>query len=436
MQTSRTYLPFQLTTQEWKYKYGLLPLFLLTPLFVISQNSTKQELEKKRLQLTEEIKFTNKLIEESQKQQSSSLNLYTQLQERYKKRKELYQTIVKESQILSNEIFSLEKEIQTIQERIAALTLQYSKMLRQSYRFHLMGKSWAFILGSHSANQAFTRWRYLNQMKNFQKKQIILIEEQKIQRLSSLTELKKAKESKDLLLREEKKQTQLLESEVATLQKNLADLKKNEKKLKSDLEKYKRTQQKLTETINRIIKEELERVKKEEEEKARKSKETGAKESKDSKTLKKSLPETPQSLQLSQEFSSNKGKLPWPVKKGLVSKPFGNQPHPTLPGLQITNNGVDIHTEPNAAVFSISEGTVVAVKFIPGSKNMVLLKHGQFYSVYSNLDNLQVSTQQSISTGQIIGYSAKNEITETHEIHFELWKNRELLNPLDWLAKN
>jgi murein hydrolase activator len=436
MQTSRTYLPFLLIIQEWKYKYGLLPLFLLTPLFVASQNSTQKELEKKRLQLTEEINFTSRLIEESQKQQSSSLNLYTQLQDRYKKRKELYQTILKESQILSNEIFLLEKEIQTIQKRIGTLTEQYSKMLRQSYRFQLMGKPWAFILGSQSTNQAFTRWRYLNQMKNFQKKQIILIEEQKTLRILSLAELKKVKESKDLLLKEEKKQTQLLESEVKALQKNLADLKKNEKKLKSDLEKYKKSQQQLTETINRIIKEEMERLKKEEEEKAKKGRESGTIESKDSKTLKNSLPETPQSLQVSQEFSSNKGKLPWPVKKGLVSKPFGNQSHPTLPGLQITNNGIDIHTEPNAAVFSISEGTVVAVKFIPGSKNMVLLKHGQFYSVYSNLDNLQVSTQQNVSRGQIIGYSAKNEITETHEIHFELWKNRELLNPLDWLAKN
>jgi septal ring factor EnvC (AmiA/AmiB activator) len=394
------------------------------------------ELEKKRLQLNEEINFTTRLIQESQTQHSSSLSLYTQLQNRYNKRKELYQTILKETQLLSNDIFYLEKEIHVINERITSLSLHYSKVLRQSYRFKLMGNSWAFVLGSSSANQAFARWRYLNQVKSFQQKQFKLIIEQKNKLLIALEQLNKAKESKDILLKEEKKQTQLLEAEVRILEKNLSELKKNEKKLKADLEKYKKSQQKLTDTINRIIKEEMEKIRREEEERTRKPKAAEGKESNENISIKKSLPETPQTLHLSNEFSANKGKLPWPVKKGIISKPFGNQAHPTLPGLQINNNGLDIQTEPDAAVYAIFEGTVVAVKYITGSKNMVLIKHGQFYTVYSNLNNLKVETNQSISRDQIIGYSAKNEITETFEIHFELWKNRELLNPLDWILKN
>ena len=136
---------------------------------------------------------------------------------------------------------------------------------------------------------------------------------------------------------------------------------------------------------------------------------------------------------LTGDFKKNRGRLPKPVKNGIVTKRFGKQPHPTLPGIEITNNGIDIRTERNADVFAIFEGKVVSKQFIPGYQNMLIIQHGEYYSVYSNLENVTVKKGEQIGTMEKIGTVAIDRKSNVSEVHFEVWRDKIRLNPEDWV---
>ena len=129
------------------------------------------------------------------------------------------------------------------------------------------------------------------------------------------------------------------------------------------------------------------------------------------------------------------GKLPWPVEDGFISKTFGRQKHPTLRNLEITNNGIDIRTDENEQVHAIYEGVVAGVQYIPGHENTVIIQHGDYYTVYSNLSSTSLKKGDTVKGRQAIGTVSTNAITGTTELHFELWRQKERLNPGAWIKK-
>ena len=432
-------LKFQKVIAGATYKIICVVFLLAIAGSAFGQADKKSELEKKRVKLLSEITFTTKLIEETKKNKTSSLNLYSQLKERYSKRQELTRTIQSEVSGINKEIQKLEKEIELRQATIKKMEEDYAKILRQSYKLKLLGNNWSFIWSSDNLNQAFARWRYLRQFKEYQQKEAERLQVERAAQELERNKLKKAQEEKQRILNQEIEQNRLIETELKELDQVLADLNKNEKQLKKDLDNQKRSQAKLNAEIEAIIKAEIERERKRKEAEAKAAREkeiaAGKKPTTPIPTKKDEIPETPKSKALSQNFEANKGKLPWPVSKGLINKKFGNQPHPTLPGLVVNSNGIDIRTEENSPVFSIFDGEVIAVKFIAGYRNMVLIKHGQYYTVYSNLNDVSVSPGQTIARHQKIGVCARNESTGDFEIHFEIWKNKSLLNPTDWILR-
>ena len=143
------------------------------------------------------------------------------------------------------------------------------------------------------------------------------------------------------------------------------------------------------------------------------------------------LKEAPATKALNSQFASNKGKLPWPVSKGLITDRFGTHPHPLLKGITVQNNGIDIKAEPGSAVKSLFNGTVASVTKIPGYDFMVMVRHGLYFTVYSRLQKVSVKKGDEVTTGQLLGHLNNDE----PELHLEIWQDKNKLDPQVWLAK-
>jgi len=205
----------------------------------------------------------------------------------------------------------------------------------------------------------------------------------------------------------------------------LAKLQGDESRLAQDLKKKESAHKRLNNVIEKIIREEMEKRRKEERDIANAGKSSG-----DKSTNLKAAPNA-----LTKGFLQNKGRLPWPVQKGIISRYFGKQAHPTIKTIQITNNGIDIQTDANAEVRAVHGGKVAGTQFIPGYDYMIILQHGNYYTVYSNLEEVFVQKGETVKSKQTIGKVSKNAQTNTSEVHFEIWKEKTRLNPTDWVRK-
>ena len=198
----------------------------------------------------------------------------------------------------------------------------------------------------------------------------------------------------------------------------LTDLKKKEKDLKKDLKRKQRTAEKFQRAIEEIIREEI-----------RKAREAAAKAGKSSK----GFPMTPEARALSRTFSANKSKLPWPVAQGVITGQYGTHPHPVLKQILVKNNGIDISTSAGSIARAIFEGTVSKIIIIPGEGKSVLIRHGEYLSVYSYMSEVFVKSGDKISTKQELGLLVSENSNTKTEVHFELWKGMSTLNPAYWL---
>lgn len=228
----------------------------------------------------------------------------------------------------------------------------------------------------------------------------------------------KKREEQNQLLREQLAQNQTLQGLKKKQQDALTSLSKRETQLKKDLTERKNSVEKLNTLIADVVKREMER---------RATASSNVSEA-DSRNLEE------ENIRLSAVFSDNKNKLPWPVKSGFVSQKFGNQPHPTLRGITIPNDGVDIRTEPNAIVRSVFDGEVTSIASVPGMNTVVIIKHGEYYSVYARLEKVFVKNGQKINAMESIGelHTSSNGLTE---IQFQIWKSTQAQNPQDWLIR-
>jgi murein DD-endopeptidase MepM/ murein hydrolase activator NlpD len=229
----------------------------------------------------------------------------------------------------------------------------------------------------------------------------------------------------------------------------LKDLSKDETRLKAELEKKQAAHEALNTAIEGVIQE---NVRKRVEEARSKPKvnvpkvETPEKKPQEKPALtlpnaEKAKAATPEVKPLADEdiesfnFRKNKGRLPWPVESGFISRGFGTQKHPTLKNISITNNGVDIRTEEGAMVRSIADGKVAGVQFVPGHDYTLIIQHGDFYTVYTNLTSTSLGKGDDVKARQNVGQVSTNNITGTSELHFELWQQKERMNPALWIKK-
>jgi septal ring factor EnvC (AmiA/AmiB activator) len=333
--------------------------------------------------------------------------------------------MAKETEAISAQIKNINTELKKLEADISEMKDQYAKMLQLSYKNRNAYHRMMFIFASSDFNQAFRRLRYLKEYNEGRKKQATEI----VAKQNSLEDKKKEllviKQEKEVLLEKKQDEQKSIANDKVTEQRIYNRLKKDEKKLKSDLSAKKKATKRLDNAIANIIKKELEEAR-------RKASEAGKKNLSNNEALAMGA----EAKALSVSFEGNKGRLPWPVPSGIVSSRFGTHPHPVLKKITLNNNGIDINTPKGSKARSIFDGEVTSVVSIPGANTAVIIRHGNYLTVYANLTNVSVTRGQKIRLKESIGLVANDIDNSKAELHFEIWKGTEKQNPSIWLAGN
>lgn len=392
--------------------FVFLSLILLCSVNVI-WGQTQAELDEERKRLLKDIQTTQNLLQKASEGKSAALTTLQTLQQQVRSRRSLLKTYQQQIQISREEIKEIEDSIRVLNTEIGVKSEEYAQTLRKMYRYKKQSPSWIQFISAQGANQLFRKWVYLSQ-----------IEEWQNQQRTQLMEIKKAfeqqklkKQEAGILLEQRLKKEQETAAEITKdldkESKLLDQLKSQESELKQQLKKQQKERAQLDKAIARLI----------------------AEASKESKTSAAAdFAATPEGKALSSAFSGNKGKLSWPVKRGIVVRQFGKQKHPTLSNIYIQNNGVDIATETNASVFALFKGEVMGVIEVPGYQQMIMIRHGSYFTVYSRLKDVYVQKGDQIQTGQEIGRVYFNEKESQSLVHLEIWNDKDKQNPVLWMA--
>jgi murein hydrolase activator len=398
--------------QDMRKSIKILILFIfIAPLMVYSQS--RQELEKQRLKIIKDIEKTSKQLENTKKNKEKSVEQFKALEQQVDSRKKLINNLQSEVKINEKLIVENESKIRELTQKHETLKTQYNSILRKSYLKKASNSKWSYLLSADNLNNLLVRWRYIHQFDQYTKQKL-----EEIQNLSGAikeknVEIEKTKEKNLATLNQTATNVKTLEKEQKEKDLLIKKLSKEESKLQENLKKRQLERENLNKAIEKIIIAELEKAK--------------VKEKGDVAMVKKKEIDN-------SGFSKNKGALNYPVSKGKITGKFGTHPHPTIKNVEISNNGVDFTLPSGDNVTCVYDGEVVGVTNIPGFKNMVIIKHGSYYTVYSKLDDVTVSKGQKIKRGQTVGNVAISEEGKA-ELHFELWKDKSKLNPESWFAR-
>jgi len=386
----------------------LVMLFSLSPLMLRAQN--KSTLNSQVKQLEKEIAYTTKLIKETRKNKTVSVTQLNLLNQQIRKQEKLLVKMRQEIQLVESSINKKQLSINKKEKELDALKKEYALLIINSQKNLNTYNRMMFIFASKDFNQAFKRLKYFEQYSQYRKKQVQIIEQKQDSLLSSLEKLNLLKKEKEKLRIKEEKEKRSISQEKIKQQRDLNKLKGKESKLKRELKKQNKQKNKLKKKIEAILIAE-----------AKKNKEFNM---------------TPDQVQLSKGFAKNKGKLPWPVEKGVVFSSFGEHAHPVLRGIKIRNDGIDIVTNKGSNARSIFNGEVRSIISVPGSANFaVLVKHGDFFSLYSNLVEVFVKPGDQLKIKQDIGKISLDKEDNTTKLQFQIWKSTSKLNPVRWLAR-
>ena len=431
---------------------------------------TKAQLEAKRKEIQDAINETEQQLEEIKKNKTATISQLRTLQYKLAQRQNLIGNINEEIDGIDHTIVASSKEILTLKQKLAMLKVRYAQSLRYAYQTRSSYDMIAFLFSSSDFNDAVRRMKYLKKFRAFRKQQVDQILETQDQIQHKIGSLNKEKEEKDQLLNNQKQQSQALQGDMKETNNAIQSLKGKEAELMREAEKNRVVAARINKAINNIIEREMAAALKraEEEEKKRlaalATKPGGAEKPKDTKpTAGKPAAETPggtlpyikpnpkaprgeapammltpTDVALAANFEGNQGKLYWPVAKGAITDHFGTHPHPLAPKVIIENYGVDIRTTPGAAVRAVFEGTVSTVMPVEGTL-IVMIQHGNYFTVYNNLASVSVTKGQHVTTMQNIGVVGTNEEGEPI-VKFQIWKSNGKkgtlkLNPESWIGR-
>lgn len=373
--------------------------------FSVAAQKSKSQLQNEKQQNLAKIKEVEKIIGETSAKKKNSLGELSALNERIKEQEKLVRSIKGEVVLLDAEIGENTDIINALEDDLAALKKEYASMLFVAQKANNSATRLTFLFSAKSFDQLIMRIRYMKQYaetRKLQAEQIIKVQEE----LSiHVTEIRAKREDKNKLLNEQLSATNNL-TELKRKQHALVkSLEKQEKKLRKDLEETKKAVARLDALIEKLIKEEMELARR---------------------------ANNSESITLSNSFEENRNKFLWPVASGFVSQKFGRQNHPVLKGIVQQNNGVNIQTQENQKVKTIFQGEVRRVAFIQGLGSTVIIKHGEYLTVYAGLKEVFVRSGQKVTTNQEIGKVFSNA-EGVSELRFQIFKNTTALDPQIWL---
>ena len=383
------------------------PLILILTLFIVNVECNAQsvsELEQKVNKLQSDIKTSQKLLNQTSKNKETTLREVELLQAQIKKRDDLINIYNKQLDILNKETKAYKNDINKLQGELQKNRQEYADLLVISYRNRNSINNLLFIFSSDDFNQAIRRMRYIQQFKDLLQHKMEEIDNTKSDIKKRIDKNDADKKRIEELKKVQQQEKESLNKDKKSLNDKVTKLKKQEKDIKKEIAQKEKETKNLQAKIKKIIEEEVAK-------------------SKANATV---------DTKLSATFESNKGKLPWPVTSGVVTKKYGNNSHPTQSKVVVFNNGIDISTEQGANALCVFDGQVSTV-FNTGSTNVVMVRHGLFFTLYANLDKVYVKAGDKVKTGQKLGLIHTGATDNVTTLHFEVWNDKNNTNPESWL---
>jgi len=404
--------------------YFLLVFFLFLFGPAIAQPYKQKQLEEKRQAILNEIKQINSLLFKAKKEEKSVLTQVEDLHSKIVARQNLIRVTNQQANLLSREINDNLSKIEYLRGELKELKEDYATMIVKSYKSKSAQSRIMFLFSSENFLQAYKRLQYMKQYTKHRKLQGESIKK----KTETLQELNKGliadKKKKKVLISDNKVAKTKLSRELKDQEGLIATLKKDETKYAVQIRKKQKEAAKIDREIDKLIRDAIAAANK------AKAKKTGKK-VKSSKTFALS----PEAKALAANFTKNKGKLPWPVKKGVVVKRFGNTRHPQLPNVTTYCSGIEIATNSNAKARAVFNGEVMEIQKIKGANNAIYIQHGNYITVYQNIKNVLVKKGDKVTTKQELGTVYTKSSTGKTILKFLVYQNTTKMNPASWVYK-
>jgi septal ring factor EnvC (AmiA/AmiB activator) len=374
---------------------------------------SKEELQVQKQKAYDDLKLARELMEKTTEQRSNSVKQLQLLQKGINARANLIYTLEAGIDLLDKNIEKTENKIEDLTEDNKKNKEEYARLIYYAYRNHTSYEKLMYILAGSTISQSYQRYKYLKYISDYRVR-IASDIEKLIKELDTQKEqLNNLKDEKLAALDEKEAEQGRLVDQRTKESAVISNLKRKESELREQIREKERITKELESRIREIIEEEARRM--------------------NSANIYAAL--TPEQELVGNDFKRNKGRLPWPVEKGIITVGYGSHEIAGLRGSSIQNNGVDITSAPGTEVRAVFEGEVTKVFAILGANYTVLIRHGEFLSVYQNLVNVRVKTGDKVLTKERLGEAYTDENENVASIHFEVWQERNILNPEEWISK-
>lgn len=414
-------------------KFQLTLLFIMmTPL--LWGQTQQQKLEQRKAQILKEIKINEDLLKSVNTKEKSVTNQIIIQDNKIKLKEQLIQTTERQTKLLNDDIYRNQLQINLLQRELAELKEDYSEMIRKSYKSRSEQSRAMFLLSSENFLQAYKRAQYMKQYANYRRNQGVEIGQKTDKLTTRVKEISVQKDEKEKLRKENEKDRIALVEEKKEHTKLFNDLKKDKKNITVQIKKKQTESRAIDRQIDKLIREAIaEANRKAAAANAKANPKTSAAKTNATATSSK-IVLTPEGKVIADNFRANKGRLPWPVERGVVTLRFGDQPHPVHRSLVVHNSGVEITTEDDSNARAVFDGEVTSVIVLSPVNKAVMIQHGDYFTVYQNLSNVYVNKGDKVSIKQNIGKIRRNGDTGKTIIKFTISQNTTYTNPSGWLS--
>jgi len=364
----------------------LLHMWQMNPLW---SQDRKVELEMDKQRIEEEISYTSKLISDTKQSKTLTVNELVLLNNRIGRHEALIATLRRQMNQLDKQVKKSEAELSGLKNDLNQLREEYARMIYFAYKNRNSYNKLLFLFSANDFNQAYQRLKYFQQYASYRQGQIQKIADTQQQIAAQLEKLSAERSEKQALFESERKAQISLNTERNIKDQAVRQLSQKESQLKQSLREKEREAQKLQRAIEQIINEEIRLAR------GRKNESDPSKD--------RLIELTPEERIISDNFALNRAKLPWPVERGIIASAFGEQPHPVLKKVKIKNNGIDIATTKDSEARAVFEGVVVSTTRITNTNFAVIVRHGEYFTVYSNLDDVYVKRGDKVKIKEVIG---------------------------------
>ena len=396
---------------------------------------TQEELEQRKAKIQQEIQEKQKMLDEVRGKEKSVVKLLSLQKEKIGLKEKLINTTSKQTKLLSNDMYINQVQINKLKKDLAILKEDYAEMIVKSYKSRSQQSRVMFLLSSESFLQAYKRLQYMKQYSSYRRMQGEEIKDKSEKLADYNLKLSGQKTEKEKLLAEQEKQRADLEKEKQEQERIANSLKKDKKQIAAEIKKKQQETKKIDAQIQKIIRDaiaEANRKAAAAKVKANPKTTTVAETKRIEESTKIVL--TPEGQLISNNFKANKGRLPWPVEKGVITLGYGDQPHPVYKTLIIHNSGIEITTEAGANARAVFGGEVTKVVLTSPLNKMVFIQHGDYFTIYQNLSSVSVNVGDKVSTKQSIGKIRTNSEGKTI-LKFLISQNTTSANPTSWLNR-